>query len=102
MPAAADHLEHGKPSVVGDDRLAVDQARANRQDVHRRSHIGEARGEVIAVAGDETNTTGISPCHDAEAVVLDLMNPAGTGRRHFGWRGQARVDEADATAPGLM
>jgi hypothetical protein len=27
MPPVADHLEHGKSSVVGNDRLAIDQAR---------------------------------------------------------------------------
>jgi hypothetical protein len=50
MPPVADHLEHGKSSVVGNDRLAIDQARTNRQGVHRRRHIGEACGEVVAIA----------------------------------------------------
>jgi len=79
MPPVADHLEHGKSSVVGNDRLAIDQARTNRQGVHRRCHIGEACGEVVAIAGDEPDTAGISPRDDAEAVVLDLMNPARSG-----------------------
>jgi hypothetical protein len=103
MPPVADHLEHGKSSVVGNDRLAIDQARTNRQGVHRRCHIGEACGEVVAIAGDEPDTAGISPRDDAEAVVLDLMNPARSGWRRFGWRWQARLDETGATAPiGLI
>jgi hypothetical protein len=35
---------------------------------------------------------------DAKAVVLDLVNPIGSGRRHGGRGGQARLDEPDRWA----
>jgi len=46
------------------------------RDGHRRRCEREARCEVVAMAGDEPNTGTLTPRHDAEAVVLDLVNPA--------------------------
>jgi hypothetical protein len=38
---------------------------------------------------------------DAEAIVLDLLEPVATARRSFGWRRQAGFDEADYSAATL-
>ena len=51
----------------------------------------EAVGEVIAVASGEPHTVAIAAGEDAETVVLNLVDPAGTGRRLLGWLGQARL-----------
>jgi hypothetical protein len=41
-PVPADKIEHRKSVLVGDDRLAVDQARARRQSSDRRDGEREA------------------------------------------------------------
>jgi hypothetical protein len=40
--------------------------------------------EAIAVAGNQPVVDEISPRHKAIAVILDLMNPIGAGRRAIG------------------
>src|SRR6516165_10180032 len=45
--------------------------------------------EVGAVAGGEPDAILVAPGEDAEAVMLDLVNPAGTGRRLLGRARQA-------------
>ena len=37
--------------------------------------------EIIAVTGDEPDTGTVTPRHDAEAVVLDFVQPSGTRGR---------------------
>jgi len=46
-------------------------------------HLGKTISEVGAVAGVEPHARCVAARQDAEAVVLDLVNPAGTGRRLF-------------------
>jgi CheY-like chemotaxis protein len=41
----------------------------------------EAVREVVAVARDQADAAALPSRHDAEAVVLDLVNPAGAGGR---------------------
>jgi hypothetical protein len=43
------------------------------------------RGEVFAVAGIKPHALGTAPRQDAEAVMLDLVQPVGTA-----WRGLGR------------
>src|SRR6516165_3534704 len=45
--------------------------------------------EVGAVAGGEPDAILVAPGEDAEAVMLDLVNPAGTDRRLLGRARQA-------------
>jgi hypothetical protein len=40
----------------------------------------KARRQVATVAGDEPDTATIAPRHDAEAVMLDLVQPVRPGR----------------------
>jgi hypothetical protein len=42
---------------------------------------------------EEPHAPGVPPRHDAEAVVLDLVNPAGPCRWLFRRSGQARFDD---------
>jgi hypothetical protein len=43
-----------------------------------RHDEGKAFGEIVAVAGTEPHALGVASRHDAEAVVLDLVQPSGT------------------------
>ena len=52
----------------------------------------------MTVAGKEADAGGVAPGHDAEAVVLDLMNPVRPGRRSLGRGRQARFDKDHQTA----
>jgi hypothetical protein len=55
----------------------------------------------VPVAGVEPHALGVAPRQDAEAVVLDLVQPICAGRRLLGWGWQARLDEADCSAAAL-
>jgi CheY-like chemotaxis protein len=79
MPA--DQVEHSKSADVANDRLRVDDAGFDGQLLDRGGGEGEAVTEVIAVASEQTNAPAAAVRHDAEAVVLDLVNPARSGRR---------------------
>ena len=74
------------------------QARASRQLAYRHRNKWEASGEVVSCARDKLHAGSIAPGHDAEAVVFDLVNPAGAGRRSLGGRRQARFDNAQPRA----
>jgi hypothetical protein len=50
------------------------------------------RAEIVTVAGVEPHARGVPACHDAEAVVLDLVEPFRAGRR---------LDEAYRSAAAL-
>ena len=56
--------------------------------VHGLDHEREALRPVIAAPGDQPDADGISPRHKAIAVVLNLMNPVGAGRRTVGGDGR--------------
>ena len=46
--------------------------------LYRRNNDRKANSEVIAVAGDKPDAGTIAPRHDAEAVMLNFVNPAGS------------------------
>jgi len=46
--------------------------------------------EIVAVAREEPHALGVLPSHNAEAVVLDLVNPTRADWRLFGCTGEAR------------
>ena len=50
------------------------------------------KGEIVAVAGVEPHAVGVATRQNAEAVVLDLMNPSGACRWLLGRFGEARCD----------
>jgi hypothetical protein len=93
-PVPADEVEHRKAFMVGDYRLAVDEAGACRQRRDRCGGQWEASSEIVAVSSEEPHTGSIAPCHDAEAVVLDLMQPVPADRRPVGRAGKARLNDA--------
>ena len=84
MTCPANQLEHGHALFVGDDRLAVDQERAAGKGRDRRRGERKPRCEIVAVASEEPDAGSVTPSHNAEAVVLDLVNPVSPGRRPLG------------------
>jgi hypothetical protein len=77
MPAGAGCLRrHPVFRVVADDRLAVDDARADRQLLDRLSDTRKAIRKVVAIAGEKPNIAPAPMRQDPEAVVLDLVYPA--------------------------
>ena len=56
--------------------------------------IPDIRGEIVTVAGVEPHALDVAPRQNAEAVVLDLVQPVRASRRGFGWRRQAGFDSA--------
>ena len=52
-----------------------------------------APGDIVAVSSEEPHAGSVALRHDAEAVMLDLVNPIPTGRRFIGRAGQAWLDE---------
>jgi hypothetical protein len=74
--------------------LSIDQAGAYLVVVHGLGHQRIALRPVIAVLGDEPDAHGIAAGHQPEAVVLDLVNPIGAGRRLVGGGREAGFDEA--------
>jgi hypothetical protein len=55
---------------------------------------------VIPIAGQQADADGVPTDHEPISVVIDLVNPAGAGRRAIGGRGQARFDEAGGGRAG--
>ena len=83
-----------QPALVAAPDLAVDQAGAHLEVVHGLGHQRIALRPVIAALGDEPDAHGIAAGHETVAVVLDLVNPVGAGRRLVGGGWQAWLDEA--------
>jgi hypothetical protein len=71
----SDHFKDGKAVLVADDSFAVDQAGSQRQRSDRHFDIRKSAGQVIAFPRDQTNASSIPARQDAEAIMLDLMNP---------------------------
>jgi hypothetical protein len=52
---------------------------------------GKAIGEVVTISRDKAHAGGVAVRQDAEAIMLDLVNPAGASRRLFSGARQARL-----------
>src|SRR5882724_4685094 len=74
-------VEHGEPIFVADNDLAIDQARLDHWQTDCRHDGREQLAPVIAVAGEQTDGSAVPPGHQPVAVVLDLVQPARSGRR---------------------
>ena len=88
MPA--DQVEHGKPTVVANDRFTVDDAGLDGQLLDSGRNEWKAVGEIMAVASYQPNAAAPPMRQDAKAVVLDLVNLARSGRRFIGRARKAR------------
>jgi len=62
--------------------------------VHGLHHQLEAVRPVITVAGEQADAYRVTPGHHPVAVVLDLVNPAGSRRGLVGGRWETQFNEA--------
>jgi hypothetical protein len=100
LPVSADQVEDRESILVADDSLAVEQAGAHRQHGHCRDDLRKAVREVFALPGQQLDTAVGAPGHDAETVVLDLVNPSPVSGRLLSRTGEARLDEASRWGSG--
>jgi hypothetical protein len=97
---AREHSPLGRPLPLGElDALRVGDLGHNRLDaVGGFGDEREAASPVDAVARQHPDAGHIAARHQPEAVVLDLMNPAGAARRALGRGWKAGFDEAGRVA----
>src|SRR6516225_10099701 len=88
-----DEIERGDAVVIARDRFAVDDAGARAQVRQRLDDQREAMGEVIARTAVEPHLRAVLAGDDAEAVVLDLVQPLAARRQCVGFDREARRDE---------
>jgi len=81
VPPVTEQLEG---SLITAHHLSVDQAEPHLEVIHGLRHQRLARRPVVAPAGDQPDAHRVSAGHQPEAVVLDLVNPVGAGRRLVG------------------
>jgi hypothetical protein len=67
--------------------------------VHRLHNQRKALRPVVAPARDEPDANRISAGHEAVAVVFDLVNPIGAGRRAIGGGREAGLDKTGGHCP---
>jgi len=89
----ADTLERCEPVVIARDGFAIDDARPRTQARQRLGNQREAASHVIAGTAVEPHLRAFLTGNDAEAVVLDLVQPLAAGGQLRGFGGKARRDE---------
>src|SRR5262249_56187599 len=81
LAPVAQPVEHRQSVAVAGHRLPVEQERSALQGAGGLEDQRKASRPVDPVAGEQAHAGGVPTDHYSEAVVLDLMNPAGAGRR---------------------
>src|SRR6516225_8882591 len=79
--------------VIAGDSSAIDDARARAQACQRLNDQREATGQVVARTTVEPHLRASLAGNNAEAIVLDLMQPLAAGRQLIGFSWQAGRDE---------
>src|SRR6516165_2321511 len=93
MAAVANEIERGNAVVIAGNSLAIDDAGARAQACQRLDDQWEAASEVVARTAVEPHLRASLAGNDAEAVVLDLMQPLAAGGQLIGFGWEARRDE---------
>jgi hypothetical protein len=93
MAAAANEIERGDAILIAGDCLAVEDAGTRAQACQRLDDQREAVGEVIARTAVEPHLRAGLAGNDAEAIVLDFVQPLAAGRQLIGFGWKARRDE---------
>ena len=75
-------------------KSAVDDARARAQAAQRLDDPREATSEVVAGTAIEPHLRAVLARNDAEAIVLDFVQPLAAGWQLVSFGGEARRDEA--------
>jgi hypothetical protein len=83
----------GSVPIAG-DCLAIDQAGTHLEVASGLGDERKAPGPVDAVPCQQPHANGVTSRHQPEAVVFDLVNPAGTARRVPAWGWEAGFDKA--------
>ena len=81
MAVVTDEIERGNAVVIAGDSFAVDNAGARAQASQRLDDQREAVGEVIAGPAVKPHLGALLAGNDAEAVMLDLVQPGGMAPR---------------------
>ena len=98
MAAVANEIERGKAVVIAGNSFAVDDAGPRAQACQRLDDQREATGEVITWTAVEPHLRASLAGNNAEAVVLDLVQPLAAGRQLIGFGWETRRDESGRRA----
>jgi hypothetical protein len=79
----ADEIEHRKSIIVANDGLTIDNAGSDGQRLDRFSDERESISKVMPVSRQQLDAATSPMREDAEAIVLDFVDPAGATRRLF-------------------
>ena len=90
-----DLQERLMPVIHDHDRFAVDQRPVRLEAANRVGDRREPIGEIRAAATPDLRALAQFADKDSEAVMLDLVQPAGSGGRAIDQDGLARANEAD-------
>ena len=88
-----DEIERGNAVLIAGDSFAVDDAGARAQACQSLHDQREATGEVVARTAIEPHPLAVLAGNDAEAIVLDLVQPLAAGRQFISFGRKARRDE---------
>jgi hypothetical protein len=77
----SDEIERGNAIVIAGDSFAIDNARAGAKAGQCLNDQREAMGEVIARTAIEPHLWAFLAGNDAEAVMLDLVQPLAARRQ---------------------
>lgn len=74
------------------DRFAVDQGALGGQVANGLRDPRQPVGEIRAMTGPQPDALALPPGEDSASVVLDLVQPVGSGGRatRIGWRGRTK------------
>ena len=93
IASVTDKIERGNTVVIAGDSFAIDDAGARAQACQRLNNQREATGEIVARTAIEPHPLAVLAGNDAEAVMLDLVQPLAAGRQLIGFGWEARRDE---------
>jgi hypothetical protein len=101
LPAALgqERAEVALSVVLEHDRLTLDHRLVRREAANRVGDPRKAVGKVGGASAPNLDVCALLQGDDAEAVVLNFVQPAGSGGRVDDERGFAWSDEADRRAP---
>ena len=97
-PWRARRISSNTASPSSSVTMASPSRMSHRQRRYGRHGQWEAFGEIVAVAGDQPHAGSVPQRQDAEAVMLDFVEPIRAARRGFGRRWQAGLNKTHRDA----
>src|SRR5262245_56031071 len=92
-PVRTDEIERGNAVVIAGDSFAIDDAGSRAETGQCFDDQREAVCQVIARTAVEPQLRARLAGNDAEAIVLDFVNPRAAGWQCVGLSGKTRRDE---------